>query len=384
MRVTRHRSVFLLALMVVGCASPAATSTAPPPAGSSTAPSPATSSSPTPLAVPPLSQTCAASDLAGRYWTTGAGGTQGGGLTVWLDGTRACWLDGYPTLAITNGDGKTLAISYVAYPGAAPDAAILGPALLLPGLGAPPDPLTGPPPFGQSAGVEVVWSNWCGTPIHGPGTVSVILPNGGGTLQVEAALESPRCDATGQPSTIDFSHFEMPTAAPTGTVLPVPTPVPTAARACGAGDLGIRLTPWSTLLGAVGGGHGVLLTVWNQSASACHIAGVPQISFVDGAGQSFTPPVTPDGSPQAVVTLLSDLGEPPLGAGPLRGGTATSSVLWQPACGTRISGSTVTAVVHLGDGTLAVRIPAPEPICPTPSDATETLIVSPWAADWQS
>ncbi|MGH2467338.1 MAG: DUF4232 domain-containing protein, partial [Candidatus Limnocylindrales bacterium] len=355
----------------------------PPTPSSSTSPAPAQIASPSPLAIPPLDQTCVAADLAGRFWTTGAGGAQAGGITLWSRGTAACWLDGYPTLSVAGSDGKVLAITYVAYPGPATDAGALSPALLLADLGAPSETQPNAGPFGQTAGISLDWSNWCGAPIRGTRIVSLSLPHEGGTLRIDATMESPRCDAPNQPSTMGLSRLEMVTPPPPGTVLPSPTLVPSAGRSCMAADLGLRFDPYEPNPGAVGGGHGVDLTVWDRGSTACDLQGVPDVSFVDASGRTFSPTVTPDGSPVSLITLLPGLGEPSLSTAGVAGSAARTNVLWQPDCGTRIAGSTVTAVLHLGSGTLKVRVPAPEPICPSPSPGyLEQLIVSSWAPGW--
>ncbi|HEX5465207.1 MAG TPA: DUF4232 domain-containing protein [Candidatus Limnocylindrales bacterium] len=385
-------AVMLLKPALVGPTPSASAGPSPTPTVSgSPSPSPSPSVGPTPTAttgttyrylgpVPALSRICDGSEAGGRVTfqtavATDIPGEQVGRLTVWLTGSEPCWLEGFPSVTLVDRTGKPLAVRASAYPGSEP------PALLVPGLGEP-DVADNGGPFGQSASAFLGWWDWCGPPVDG-GMVTVALRPGGTPFTMSADLSSPTCISNSTSSSLDVGRFVMASAPPADLVLPSPTPVPSAGRSCTAADLSVRFDPYVPRPDSAGGGHGADLTVWDRGSTPCDLQGVPGVTFVDGSGRTFSPTATSDGSPTPSITLLPGLGEPSLATAGTAGSAATTGVLWQPDCGTRISGPKVTAVLRLKSGTLQVHIPAPEPICPSPPPGDdEPLIVSAWAPGW--
>ena len=139
---------------------------------------------------PPLAPDCRAGELRAHLFLQGATGSLIGGIALRNAGSAPCSLVGPPQVSFA---GAAAARSQIKHLGRSPQ---------------PPDVLADPPGSlralapGKSAGVNLIWSNWCGPP---PAGFAIGL--GGGTTLVVPVAQAPRCDAPQSPSLLSVAPF---------------------------------------------------------------------------------------------------------------------------------------------------------------------------------
>lgn len=165
--------------------------------------------SPTPVESPieglPTCST-AALDLQFAGWGGLTGGTISGGVVMSEPdpGAARCVISGVPGIFILDARGKTMAIDVMPIPSPVTRAIVIEPGLPLP-------PEHAPLLVGQ-AGVQFVWSNWCGPDPGTSGILIVDLP-GAGMRQLSIELQPPTCLASGDRSRITVQPL-APAEAP--------------------------------------------------------------------------------------------------------------------------------------------------------------------------
>ena len=179
--------------------------------------------SPTPRPVPPGTRACTPADLTATAEWQGATGSMAGGIGVTNVSSTACVLNGPPKLVVIKAGTKTMSTTYRAGEGGGPAGSLPpGPGLLEPG---------------DRGGWWLFWTNWCGQHLV-PTSVTVTLPDGGGTMVAVAGSSAPgpgiggtpRCDAPGSISSLTAMAFEyLPPEPP--LVEPLPASVTIAAPA---------------------------------------------------------------------------------------------------------------------------------------------------------
>jgi hypothetical protein len=143
------------------------------------------------------SSECRPKDLRVDFGTNGAGGNIVLQVSVTNQGGTDCWLPLRPTAQLLDGTGKPLELSYGV--------------LNLSDSRATPAP-TRPPEFGlkagQTAGLMLLWANWCQQPVKGGVTIRLRLLGDAGWLDVPTGVETGgRCDAPDQPSSLVIGEF---------------------------------------------------------------------------------------------------------------------------------------------------------------------------------
>jgi hypothetical protein len=146
----------------------------------------------TPPASPEATRQCTAADLDVTARWQGATGALAGGLRFEVTAPTACTLPGQLQLELLDSAGQPLAVDALAAPDQGSASVELQPA--------------------ESAAARIVWRNWCGPPPAGPLTIAVVLPAEADPVSVSLAgaqsLDTPRCDAPTEPSTLAIGPLE--------------------------------------------------------------------------------------------------------------------------------------------------------------------------------
>jgi hypothetical protein len=151
---------------------------------------------------------CTAAGLRASLFLQGATGSLVGSIIFTNRGNFACGLSGRPSIRLTDGHDRALAITYVPANGDMQGTPV-GTTELVPGT---------------HADVFVQWQNWCHGSMVGPVTFVATLPHGGGVLKVtpgpggQGRAAGPRCDVPGRPSILSVAPFEPGYNVPTQTI----------------------------------------------------------------------------------------------------------------------------------------------------------------------
>jgi len=186
---------------------------------------------PTPRPIPPGTRVCTPADLTATADWQGATGSMAGGIGVTNVNSTACVLDGPPKLVVIKAGTTTMPTAYSAAGAGAGGTEPPGPGLLEPG---------------DHGSWWVFWTNWCGQDLV-PTSVTVTLPDGGGTVVAVAGSSTPgpgmggtpRCDAPGSPSSLTVTAFEYQPPEPP---LVEPQPVSTTITAPPTATIGQDVT----------------------------------------------------------------------------------------------------------------------------------------------
>jgi hypothetical protein len=206
--------------------------------------------------VPPLAAPCAVSSLHASLELQGATGSLAGGVILTNRGARPCSLLG-PIRArflggVDRSGVRTTALARLR-----------------------PEPATYPSlrslRTGESAFVDIWWSNWCGTPP--PARLALTLPAGELQLRVEG---SARCDTPGRPSTLGVGPLQ-PRALPP----PRGSHVPLAATIVDELHLGPKQVPGTR---ARAGGSAVFHVSLTNTSNQTFRFGATCPAYVEGTG----------------------------------------------------------------------------------------------------
>lgn len=157
---------------------------------------------PSPSAPVVAARWCGPGDVTiGDVWWTGATAEMGGGFTLLDVSPRACNVAGRPTsLSILDRSGHPLALKVEGF---APEQGTPVIVTLRPTAPTPTDAQVPEP------GVQLSWTNWCGSWSRS-GVLVVSLPRVGELRAPIRDLSAPRCDAPGQPSVVEVGAVAMP------------------------------------------------------------------------------------------------------------------------------------------------------------------------------
>jgi len=125
---------------------------------------------------------CASKQLGVFAITQGGGGATIGDLRLRNDSAADCWLRGRAKLAILDGGGRRLTIRVVSPKRSAMRLS-----------------------SHDATEVRFQWHNWC--KLTAPAALRLVLPEGGGTIQMKADIGRPRCDEPRAASTLVVSPF---------------------------------------------------------------------------------------------------------------------------------------------------------------------------------
>ena len=280
--------------------------------------------SPEPTDDPRSFPSCASSDLllTAVGWG-GATGSMAGGASVINLSSNPCTVAGKPAIELLDSRGAGIAT------GSPPE-------------GSPTSPLVVLQP-GGTAGVIVVWSNWCGNTPSRPLSIRLTMPADAGRLTAEVRDEDPgasgslpRCDSPGSGSTV---------GAPLEFAAPEPSSGGYQPEACAAGALGAYLGQW----GAAAGTSYANLVVLNLGSVDCLFETSATIELREANGHTVAVAAS---EPTAPIVLL-----PP-------GWAAIATIGYSDWC-TPPPALPLRADVVVGSARLAVvpRGPIPVPFC---------------------
>ncbi len=153
--------------------------------------------------IAPSSPNCQAGDLQTTVATNGATGRIVLEIAVTNIGNSPCYLPSWPQVELMDRAGKPLEITYdYIYPDANPS-------------NMPPTQQSNPGTpivYGmdknQTAGLELMWGNWCQGAVQGGVVIRVFLLNANSRIDISTDIEGGGyCDDTTSPSTIDVIGF---------------------------------------------------------------------------------------------------------------------------------------------------------------------------------